>query len=121
MKGEGVVLRESYTLYYVTDHLSMQEMNNEIMYTMPNAFHRNPDRFKTQGMCNKAVEVDPLQLKGVPNHFKTQEMCEKAVKKYLWLLKYVPDWFVTQQQLKIQHDVDGYYNDDELIGWYEGY
>ena len=48
-------------------------------------------------------------------------MCEKAVKKYLWLLKYVRDWFVTQQQLKLCHDDDDYYNDDELIGWYEGY
>ena len=45
---EGVELRELYTPYYVTDRLCMQEMHNEIMRTMPNAFHRIPDRFKTQ-------------------------------------------------------------------------
>ena len=48
-------------------------------------------------------------------------MCEKAVKKYLWLLKYVPDWFVTHEQIKMWHDNDDYYNDDELIEWYKGY
>ena len=49
-------------------------------------------------------------------------MCEKAVKKYVWLLKFVPDWFVTQQQLKIWHDEDDYYNDDDKhIEWYDGY
>ena len=48
-------------------------------------------------------------------------MCEKAVKKYLWLLKYVPDWFVTHEQIKIWHDNDDYYNDDELIEGYKGY
>ena len=58
-KHEWVVLRESYTLYYVIDCLRMQEMYNEIMRTIPNAFHCIPDRFKTQEMCNKALEVDP--------------------------------------------------------------
>ena len=42
-------------------------------------------------------------------------MCEKAVKKHLWLLKYVLDWFVTRQQIKIWHDNDDYWNDDERI------
>ena len=28
---------------------------------------------------------------------------------------------MTQQQLKLCHDDDDYYNDDERIGWYEGY
>ena len=45
---EGVVPRESYTLYYVTDCLRMQEMYNEIMRIIPNAFHHIPDCFKTQ-------------------------------------------------------------------------
>ena len=31
---EGVVLRESYTLHYVTDRLRIQKMYNEIMRTM---------------------------------------------------------------------------------------
>ena len=53
---EGVVPRESYTLYYVTDRLRMQEINNVIIRIIPNAFHHIPDRFKTQEMCNKAVE-----------------------------------------------------------------
>ena len=112
---EGVVLRESYTLYYVTDRLRMQEMYNEIMRTMPNAFHRIPDRFKTQEMYNKAVEVDPWQLKDVPNYFKTQEMCNKAVRYYLFSLQAVPDWFVTQQQIDVWYDDDYVYNDNEMM------
>ena len=36
-------------------------------------------------------------------------------------MQFVPDWFVTQQQLKIWHDDDNYYNDDELIELYEGH
>ena len=34
-------------MLYVPDHLWMKEMCNDIMRTMPNAFHRIPDRFKT--------------------------------------------------------------------------
>ena len=37
------------------------------MRTMPNAFYRIPDRFKTLEMCDEVVEVDPWQLKYVPN------------------------------------------------------
>ena len=118
-RHEGVVLRESYTLYYVADRLGMQEMYNEIMRAMPNAFHRIPDRFITQKMCNKAVKVDPWQLKDVPNHFKTQEMCNKAVR--LFFSQFVPDWFVIQQQIDVWYD-DGYiYNDNEMITWYDDY
>ena len=58
----------------------LQEMCNEIMRTMPDAFHCIPDRFKTQEMCIKAVEVDPSFLKFVPDHFKTKEMCDKAMR-----------------------------------------
>ena len=28
---------------------------------------------------------------------------------------------MTQQKLKISHDDDDYYDDDELIEWYDGY
>ena len=118
---EGVVLRESYTLYYITDRLRMQEIYNEIMCTMPNAFHRIPDRFKIQKICNKAVEVDPWQLKDLPNQFKTQEMCNKAVRYYLLSLQFVPDWLVTQQQIDLWYDKDYVYNDNEMIKWYDGY
>ena len=61
----------------------------------------------------KDVDIEPRFLLFVPDHFKIYEMCEKAVKKYLWLLKYVPDWFVTHERIKIWHDNDDYYNDDE--------
>ena len=113
----GVVLRESYTLYYVSDRLWMQEMYNKIMGTMPNAFHCIADQFKTQEMCNKAVEVDPWQVKDVPNHFKTQEMCNKTMKYYPFSLQFVPDWSVTQQQIDIWYDDDYVYNDNEMTEW----
>ena len=47
---EGVIPRESYILYYVTNRFRMQEMYNKIMRIIPNAFHHIPDRFKTQEM-----------------------------------------------------------------------
>ena len=53
---EGVVLRESYTLYYITDRLRMQEIYNEIMCTMPNAFHRIPDRFKFKRYATRPLK-----------------------------------------------------------------
>ena len=61
-------------------------MYNEIMRTIPNAFHCIPDRFKTQEMCNKALEVDPWQLKDVPARFNTQEMCDEAVRNKLCMI-----------------------------------
>ena len=36
-------------------------------------------------------------------------------------LQYVPDWFVAQEQLKIWHDDDYHYNDDETVEWYDDY
>ena len=38
-----------------------------------------------------------------------------------YFLQFIPDWFATQEQQEIWHDDDDYYNDDELIGWYNGY
>ena len=72
-------------------------------------------------MCEKAVEEDPWQLYAVPDRFKTQEMCNKVVEVGPWQLKDVPDWFVTHQQIKIWHDDDDCYGDDEIAEWYEGY
>ena len=118
---EGVVLKESYTLYYIYDRPRMQEIYNEIMCTMPNAFHRIPDRFKIQKICNKAVEVDPWQLKDLPNHFKTQEMVNKAVRYYLFSFQFVPDWFSAQQQIDLWYDKNFVYNDNEMIKWYDSY
>ena len=83
-------------MLFVPDHLITQEMCNEIMSTIPNAFHRTPDRFKTQEIYIKAVEVDPWQLYDVPNHFNTEGMYDKAVRDYLLSLQFVSDWFVTQ-------------------------
>ena len=48
-------------------------------------------------------------------------MCERAVEKYPATLKFVPDWLVMQGQLKLWHDYDDYYDDGELIKWYDGY
>ena len=96
---EGVVFRESYILYYVADRLRMQEMYNEIMHTMPNAFHCIIDHFKTQEMCNKKEKMPWVYFS----------------------LQFVPDWFVTQQQIDVWYDDDDIYNDNEMIKWYNGY
>ena len=57
----------------------------------------------------------------IPDRLKTQKMCSKTLKDDTYYLQFVPDWFVTQQQLKIWHDNDDKYNNDELIEWYEGH
>ena len=104
-------------------------MCNEIMRTMHNAFHRIPDRFKTQEMCIKAVGVDPSFLQLVPNHFKMQGICDKAVRDDSFSLQFVPDWFVTREGVDIWYD--DYYDDggfhwdnddeDKFFEWYDGY
>ena len=43
------------------------------MGTMPDAFHRIPDRFKPQEMCEKAVKDDSSSLQYVPDWFVTME------------------------------------------------
>ena len=72
-------------------------------------------------MCEKAFEKNPWLLKYIPGCHKTKEMCNEAVQKILLLLKLIPDWFVTQQQIKLWHDDDYWYHDDEMIKWYKGY
>ena len=59
-------------LLFVPDHFWTQEMSNEIMCTMPDAFHCIPDRFKTQKMCDKAVKEDSSSLRFVPDWFVTR-------------------------------------------------
>ena len=61
-------------------------MCNEIMCTMLDAFHRIPDRFKTQ------------------------EMCDKTVKNNSSSLQFVPDWFVRREWMWMWYD--DYYDDD---------
>ena len=81
-------------MLFVPDHFWMQEMCNEIMGTMADAFHRIPDHVKTQERFKKAVEVDPsfLQL----DHFKMKEISDKVVKDDSSSLQFVPDWFITR-------------------------
>ena len=72
-------------------------------------------------MCKRVVEENPRLLKYVPDRFKTKEICDKAVKEDRDSLQYVPDYFMTQQQLKLWCNNDDWYDDDEIIEWYEGY
>ena len=72
------------------DHFWKQEMCNEVMRTMPHAFHCIPDPFKTQEMCIKALEADSSSS------------------------EYVPDWFVTKERIREWFD---YTNDDESDHW----
>ena len=67
-------------LLFVPDHFWTQEMCNEIMRTMPDAFHHIPDRFKTQKIRDKALKEDSSSL------------------------QFVLDWFVTQEQIDLWHD-----------------
>ena len=63
----------------------------------------------------------PYALGYVPDNLKMQEMCEKAAQEDSWLLGYVPDWFVTQQQVKLWHYDSDFYDDHEIIEWYDSY
>ena len=107
---------------FVPDHLRTQEMCNAIMRIMPEAFHRITDHFKTQELCIKVVQADPLNLGNVLDHLKTKEMCDATMREGPSSLIYVPDWLVMQQHVKLWHDDDGSYDDDdEIIEWYDSY
>ena len=108
-------------LQFVQDRFKTREMCEKAVEKVPCLLCYVPDHLKTQGMCGKAVDHNPLQLGYVPDHLKTKDMCEKVVEAGLSLLKYVPHWFVTHQQIKIWHDNDDYYNDDEFIEWYKAH
>ena len=84
------------------------EMCNEIMRTMPDAFHHIPDRHETQEMCIKPAEVDSSFLELALDYLKTQEIGDKAFEEDPSSLIYVPDWFVTQQQVRPWDDDQGY-------------
>ena len=87
----------------------------------PAAFFLVPDRFKRQKMCIMALEVDLWQLNYILDYHKIQKMCDSVVRRDPYSLQFVPDWFVTQEQIKIWGDDDNYYDDDEIIEWYDGY
>ena len=71
-----VVEKKTWMLWDVPDHFKTQEMCNDVMRALPNAwFRRIPDRFKTQDMCKKALKKDPRMLKYVPDHFKAGLVC----------------------------------------------
>ena len=69
-----------------------------------------PNRFWTQGMCNEIMRTIPDAFHCISDCFKTQEMCDKAVKNDSSSLEYVPDWFVTREGRWMWYD--DYYEDD---------
>ena len=75
------------------------------MHTIPDAFHRIPDRFKTQEMCDQAVNEDSFSLQFVPDWFVTRD----------WMWMWYDDYY----------DDDGDHwdddNDDKFSEWYDGY
>ena len=80
-----------------------------------------PNHFKRKEMYNEAVRNNLWSLRHIPDRFKIQEMPIKAVEVDPSFLQLVPDWFETQEQLKLWHGSDDWHDDDELIGWYDGY
>ena len=102
---DKVVRNKLCMLLFVPDHFWMQEMCNDIMHTMPDAFHLIPDRFKTQKMCDQAIKEDSSSL------------------------QFVPDWFLTRDWMQMWYD--DYYDDDgdhwgndaeaKFFEWYDGY
>ena len=91
---------------FVPDHFWTQEMCNEIMRTMPDAFHHIPDRFKTQKMYDQAVKEDSSSLQFVPDWFVTRE----------WMWMWYDDYY--------DDDGDHWDNDDDedkFFEWYDGY
>ena len=89
----------------VPDHFWMKEMCNEIMRTMPNAFHQ------------------------IPNCFKTQKMCDQAVKEDSYSLQFVPDWFLTRECMWMwyddHYDDGGHWDEDtdedNFFDWCKGH
>ena len=118
---ERAVEKDPSSLEYVPDHLKTHETCNEAVQKIPLLLALVLHHLQTQGMCSGAVQNMPSTLRFVSDHLKTQGMCNEAVRVRSWALKYIPDWFLTQQQLKIWHDDNEYWNDDEIIKWYEGY
>ena len=111
----------SYALRYDPYRLKTQDMCSQAVRSNPPVFFLVPDSFKTQEMCDKALDVDPWSLNNVPDQFKTQEMYDKAVKDDPSSLQFVSDWFVTQQKIHAWYDDDYWYDNHEMIEWYDSY
>ena len=60
---------------------------------------------------------DPCALEFVPHYCKPEEICDKAVEVGPFPLVCVPDWFVTQQEVRVLHDGNDFYDNDEIIEW----
>ena len=118
--GEAVSIEPCY-LTFLPDHLKTNRMCNEAVRRKPLILKFVPGNLQTQEMCKRVVEENPRLLKYVPGRFKTKEICGKAVKEDRDSLQYVPDYFMTQQQLKLWYNNDDWYDDDEIIEWYESY
>ena len=75
------------------------------MRTMPDAFHRIPDRFKTQSMYEKAIKEDSSSSQFVPDWFVRRE----------WMWMWYDDYY--------DDDGDHWDNDDEdkFFEGYDGY
>ena len=57
-----------------------------------------------------------MEAGDVPNCLKTQDMCDNVVRDDAFSLV-----IVSQRQLKLWYDNDDWYDDDEIIEWYDGY
>ena len=57
-----------------------------------------------------------MEAGDVPNCLKTQDMCDNVVRDDAFSLE-----IVSQRQLKLWYDNDDWYDDDEIIEWYDGY
>lgn len=78
------------------------------------------DHLNTQEICIKATKEVQWRQEDASDHFKTQGTFDGASKD-LYTVQYIPDLFVTQDKVKIWHDDNAFYNDNELIDWYNYY
>ena len=79
------------------------------------------NRVKTQKISIKSAELDPWPLYDVTDHIKTKIICDAVVSKGPSSLQYVSGWFVIKRQVKICHDGDDYYSDNEIVEQYDDY
>ena len=118
---EKAIAKHLWLLEYVHDNLKTKEMCEKAVKDEPGPIKFVPDHFDTHFLSFKVVEAAPWRLDDIPDHFKTPKMCNDTVRKGLFYLQYVHGWFVTQEQLKIWDDYNDYWNDNEIIKWYDGY
>ena len=83
------------------------------------AFFLVPGYFKKQELCKIAIVVDLWLLNDIADYLKTQKNCDDVVRSDPYSLQFVSDMFVMLQELKIWHDDNDYYYEDEFIEWYD--